>query len=118
MIIRKDLEPGVQFRIKNGSHLTPQHIMQLIKEKADEYGIAIGFREDFTSDSVLEGWLGLLKAPCLALYMPDYGVKATHYVLYISTEGTYLFLNLQKHMFCPSSHWSTIVMDIFEELFT
>lgn len=116
MILKDDLKPGVEYRIQNGAHLTAQDIVRLISEKASNYGIPMDFRVDYIADNLFEGLLKLLTQECLVLYNAEYGRKAAHYTIRMNTQGTYLFVTCNQHIFCPSQ-WGTIVDDIMEELF-
>ena len=117
MVRRDELEPGIRFRIQNGAKFTLQDIQRMISSKANEYGIPISFRQDSISDNKLCDMLGLMKFECTVLYHPGSGKKAVGCVMTLVTEGTYLFINLSKSVYC-NSNWAIIVEDIFKELFT
>ena len=119
MILRDLLNPGIQYRIPNGAHLSDVQIQQMIADKAKEYGVSVDFRPDFVANNPLEGMLKLLTAECTVLYDPQTNVKKPNpgYIMVIQREGTYLFITFKEHSFSSHSNWSAIMGDVFAELF-
>jgi len=120
MILRDDLKPGVRYRIPNCAHYTEEEIQQLIVQKAAEYGVSVGFRQDFLANNAFEGLLKLLTTECTVIYNSDTTVKkpAPDFIMLIQREGTYLFVTFNEHTFsCGGSNWRTIMEDVFSELF-
>lgn len=120
MIIRKDLKPGVRYRIKNGANYTDDYIQRCIAHQASKYGICVGFRQDFLCDSAFEGMLKLLTTDCTVIYNPrDTSKRPTpDFIMTINREGTYIFITLNEYAFSfGGSNWHTIMGDVFNELF-
>lgn len=135
MIKEKVLMPGTEFRIKNGSTLTLQRIVELISEKAAHYNIPVAFKSEQISSDLISGMLGI-KKHCVLLYHPQNEKNYLRYVIQLNTQGTYAFITVnQTNGFAPNSYisagiegarsvipgnekgWYTIIDDILEELF-
>ena len=120
MIIRKDLKPGVTYRLKNGASYTDEHIQRYIAYQASKYGISVGFRQDFLCDSAFEGMLKLLTVDCTVIYNPrDTSKRPTpQFIMTLKREGTYLFITINEYFLSfGSSSWNTIMCDVFNDLF-
>ena len=120
MIIRKDLKPGVTYRLKNGANFTNEYIQQCITYQASKYGISVGFRQDFLSESAFEGLLKLLTVDCTVIYNPrDTSKRPTpDFIMTLKREGTYLFITINEYAYSfGGSNWHTIMADVFNELF-
>ena len=120
MILRDDLKPGVQYRIPNCAHWTKEQIQQMIVDKAAEYNVSVGFRQDFLANNTFEGLLKLLTTECTVIYNSDTKVRkpSPDFIMLIQREGTYLFIVFNEHAYsCGGSNWRTIMGDVFFELF-
>lgn len=136
MIKEKILMPGVEYRIKNGSAISLQMIIDLVTRKAEQYGIPAAFEEEQIAPDAIAGLLGT-KKDCVILFHPKLKKSYLRYVIQLDHQGTYAFINVNKtNGFAPNSSisagiegartlatknetgWYTIVDDIFEELFT
>ena len=117
MVRRDELNPGLQYRIPDGARLSTQYIQDLINNKAKSYGISVSFRSDTIADNTMANLLGLFKTECIVLYRSESGPKSIGFAMVLRTEGTYLFINLFKSVYCYD-YWGTIVEDIFRELFS
>lgn len=134
MIQENMLMPGVEFRIKNGAQYKPQHIQQLIQQKTDSYGVPVAFKTEYITEDLMTRLLRS-KEECTILYNPE-KKDGLRYVIRFNTQGTYLFIQVNKtngypldsarfraaeavrSLYPKENHWYTIIDDIFEELFT
>ncbi len=121
MIRRDELKPGVRYRIPNCAHWTEDQIHRMIVDKAAEYGVSVGFRQDFLCNNAFEGMLKLLTTDCSVIY--NSRTKAKHpgpdFIMLIQREGTYLFITFNEHMYSAGgSNWRAIMSDVFSELFS
>lgn len=119
MILRELLKPGVRYRIPNCAHWTEAQIQQMIAGKANEYGVSVGFRQDFLANNPLEGMLKLLTTECTVIYNSDTKSKkpSPDFIMLIQREGTYLFITFNEHAYSSGSNWRAIMGDVFAELF-
>ena len=120
MIKRDELKPGVRYRIPDGASWTDDHIQHIITNKAAEYGIAVGFRQDCLCDNTFTGLLKLLTTDCSIIYNAQSKAKrpSPDYIMITQREGTYLFITFNEYQYSlGGSNWCAIMGDVFQELF-
>ena len=120
MIRRDELKPGTRYRIPSCAHWTEDQIQQKIVDKAEKYGVAVGFRQDFLANNTFEGLLKLLTTECIVIYNSDTKAKKPNpdFIMLIQREGTYLFITINEYMYAHGgSNWRAIMGDVFFELF-
>lgn len=120
MIRRDELKPGVRYRIPNCAHWTDNQIQQMIVDKGAEYGVSVGFRQDFLCNNTFEGLLKLLTTDCTVIFNSQTKSKrpSPDFIMLIQREGTYLFITFNEYMYSFSgSNWCAIMGDVFSELF-
>lgn len=136
MITEKTLMPGVRYRIKNGTNVSLQTVIELIAQKAQQYDTPVSFEADQVTPDLISGLLGG-KEECSVLFHPQNKKNYLRYVIRVDRQGTYAFITVNKtNGFAPNSSisagieaaraglsknesgWYLIIDDIFEELFT
>lgn len=117
MIMHDDLSPGVTYKIRGMEYAAVNDVLRAIFNKAKEYGIGVGFRNDCVYADYVSAFLGVLKSERVVLFDISSGTKASHYTMGCRVEGAYLFLTFCKHRSCPY-HWGLIMDDILDELFS
>ena len=120
MIRRDELKPGVRYRIPDGASWTDEYIQRIISSKAAEYGISIGFCQDFLCNNAFEGLLKLLTTECTVIYNGQSKAKrpSPDFIMMTQREGTYLFITFNEYQYSFSgSNWRAIMSDVFQELF-
>lgn len=120
MIRRDELKPGVSYRIPNGADWTDDYIQRTISNKAAEYGIAVGFHQDFLCNNTFEGLLKLLTTECTVIYDGQSKAKrpSPDFIMVTQRKGTYLFITINEHEYSFSGpNWCTIMGDVFNEVF-
>ena len=121
MILRDELKPGVQYRISNCAHWTDHQIQQMIVNKATEYGVSLGFRQDSLYNTLFESLLKLLATDCIVIYDSQIESKSPTpaFIMRIQREGTYLFITINEYVYSfYNANWCAIVGDVFSDLFS
>lgn len=132
MVYENTLMPGTEYRIPNAATITPEHIQNLIQQKAVAYGVPVAFKTDYMATNRIFRLLGE-KNEVLVLFNPE--TDSGRYVFQFSRQGTYLFAQVNRtngwdvssgaaaaaeaasSCYPGYNHWHTIVEDIIKEVF-
>lgn len=91
MIKEKELSSVNQIRFRNGDNITLEALQEALTDKADSYAIPVAFRNDQVRyGSIISSNI----VDCLVLYHPNHVKDYYNYVLKLTRQGRYAFLDV------------------------
>ena len=91
MIKEKELSPVNQIRFRDGDSVNLEAIQEALEDKADSFAIPVAFRNDQVKYG---GLIGGSVEDCLILYHPEHVRDYYYYVLKLTRQGKYAFLDV------------------------